>query len=144
VNRRRLFAAASAGLFLFGATIALLGTLFGLPGMRERIGVDLAQQGELFSVLFVGMLVATAVAGPMIDRFGHQAVLTVSSLLSAVGFTALSLAGAFPAAAWSVGVLGLGGGGLNTATNAIVSELYPEDRGRKSIRPLNSGHIEVL
>jgi MFS family permease len=130
VNRRRLFAAACAGLFLFGTTIALLGTLFGLPEMRERLGIDLAQQGELFSVLFVGMLVATAVAGPLIDRFGHQATLTASSLLAAVGLTGLSLSGTFEAAAWSVVVLGLGGGGLNTATNAVVSELYPEDRGR--------------
>jgi MFS family permease len=130
VNRRRLFASACAGLFLFGATIALLGTLFGLPGMRERIRIDLAEQGELFSVLFVGMLVATALAGPMIDRLGHQAILTASSLLAAIGLTGLSLAGSFHAAAWSVGVLGLGGGGLNTATNAVVSELYPESRGR--------------
>lgn len=130
MSRRRLFAAACAGLFLFGATIALLGTLFGLPEMRERLGIDLAQQGELFSVLFVGMLVATAVAGPMIDRFGHQAILTVSSLLAAIGLTGLSLAGSFHLAAWSIVVLGLGCGGLNTATNAVVSELYPEDRGR--------------
>ncbi len=130
MNRRRLFAAACAGLFLFGTTIALLGTLFGLPGMRERLHIDLAQQGELFSVLFVGMLIATALAGPMIDRLGHQAILIAASLLAAIGLTGLSLADGFQAAAWSIAVLGLGGGGLNTATNAVVSELYPEDRGR--------------
>jgi len=130
VNRRRLFAAACAGLFFFGAIIALLGTLFGLPGMRERLGIDLARQGELFSMLFVGIIVATAVAGPMIDRFGHQVTLTASSLLAAAGLTGLSLSGSFPAAALSIAVIGLGGGGLNTATNVVVSELYPEDRGR--------------
>jgi len=130
VNRRRLFAAACAGLFFFGAIIALLGTLFGLPGMRERLGIDLAQQGELFSMLFVGIIIATAVAGPMIDRFGHQVTLTASSLLAAAGLTGLSLSGSFPAAALSIAVIGLGGGGLNTATNVVVSELYPEDRGR--------------
>ena len=130
MNRRRLFGAACAGLFFFGAIIALLGTLFGLPGMRERLGIDLARQGELFSMLFVGIIVATAVAGPMIDRFGHQVALTASSLLAAVGLTGLSLSGSFPAAAVSIAILGLGGGGLNTATNVVVSELYPEDRGR--------------
>jgi FHS family glucose/mannose:H+ symporter-like MFS transporter len=130
VNRRRLFAAACAGLFFFGAIVALLGTLFGLPGMRERLGVDLAQQGELFSMLFVGIIIATAVAGPMVDRFGYQATLTSASLLAAVGLTGLSLSGSFRAAALSIAILGLGGGGLNTATNAVVSELYPGDRGR--------------
>jgi MFS family permease len=130
VDRRRLFAAACAGLFFFGTIVALLGTLFGLPGMRERLGIDLAQQGNLFSMLFVGMLIATAVAGPAIDRFGHQATLTSASLLAAMGLTGLSLSGSFWAAALSIAVVGLGGGGLNTGTNAVVSELYPEDRGR--------------
>ena len=130
MSRGRLFAAACAGLFIFGATIALLGTLFGLPEMRDRLGIDLARQGELFSVLFVGMLAATAVAGPMIDRVGHKAVLATSSILAAFGLAGLTLAGSFGAAAAALVVLGFGSAGLNTATNAVVSELYPEDRGR--------------
>lgn len=130
MNRSRVFAAACGGLFIFGSTIALLGTLFGLPEMRERLGIDLARQGELFSVLFVGMLAATAVAGPMIDRVGHKAVLTLSSVLAALGLAGLALAGSFSAAAAAIVVLGCGSAGLNTATNAVVSELYAEDRGR--------------
>jgi len=130
VNRRRLFAGACAGLFVFGATIALLGTLFGLPEMRERLSIDLAKQGQLFGLLFVGMLAATAVVGPLIDRVGHKTVLTLSSALAAFGLAGLAWAGDFRAAAAALIVLGFGSAGLNTATNAVVSELYPEDRGR--------------
>ena len=130
MHRSRLFAGACAGLFVFGAIIALLGTLFGLPEMRARLGIDLAQQGELFSVLFVGLLAATAVSGPVMDRFGHKAVLTGSSVLAAAGLAGFSVSGSFLSAAMSIAVLGFGGAGLNTATNAIVSDLYPHDRGR--------------
>jgi MFS family permease len=81
-------------------------------------------------MLFVGIIIATAAAGPTVDRFGHQVTLTIASLLAAVGLAGLSLSASFEAAALSIAVLGLGGGGLNTATNAVVSELYPEARGR--------------
>ena len=60
-------------MFVFGMIIAMLGALFGLPAMRERLGIDLAQQGDLFSILFVGLLVSTAVVGPTLDRFGSKA-----------------------------------------------------------------------
>jgi FHS family glucose/mannose:H+ symporter-like MFS transporter len=80
-NRRVLFAAACGGLFLFGIVLALLGTLFGLPEMRARLHVDLAQQGNLFLVLYSGVLAASLVAGPLIDRAGNKLVLVVSALL---------------------------------------------------------------
>ncbi len=59
-------------MFVFGMIIAMLGTLFGLPAMRERLGINLAQQGDLFSVLFIGLLVSTAVVGPTHRPFRQQ------------------------------------------------------------------------
>lgn len=119
-------------MFLFGVALVLLGTLFGLPAMRERLELtSLVRQGDLQSLLLAGVLVSTVLVGPLIDRFGHKPVLTVSAAL-----TALSLAGF----AWATGygnaealaiALGLGGGGLNMDTNVLVSELYGEDRGGK-------------
>lgn len=131
MNRQRLFAGACAGMFLFGAVVALLGTLFGLPEMRARLGVNFAQQGQLFSIMSVGLLIATALSGPIMDRFGHKTVLVSSSLLSSVGLIAVGMSRSVFTAALSVFLLGFGAAGLNTAPNAVVSDLYPEERGRR-------------
>ena len=72
IHRPSLFAAACGGMFMFGVVLALLGTLFGLPEMRDRLGVDYSGQGNLFLVQYFGILVANLIAGPAIDAFGHR------------------------------------------------------------------------
>ena len=129
-DRRRLFYVGCLSMFVFGMVIAMLGTLFGLPEMRARLAIDLAQQGQVFSVLFIGLLVATVLAGPMIDRFGSKPVLVSASALVTVALAAFTLARGFGAAAGAALLLGFGGGWLNIAGNALVSDVYPEDRGR--------------
>ena len=62
-----LFGGAATGIFVFGIVMAVLGTLFGLPEMRARLQIDMAQQGNVFLLLFMGILVSTLVAGPAID-----------------------------------------------------------------------------
>ncbi len=128
--RGRLFVAAAMTTFVFGMLIAMLGALFGLPAMRDRLGVDLAQQGDLFSVLFTGLLLATAVVGPLLDRFGNKPVLVSASAMVTVALAAFALARGFGAAAAAALLLGIGGGWLNTASNALVSDVFPDDRGR--------------
>jgi FHS family glucose/mannose:H+ symporter-like MFS transporter len=128
--RRRLFAAAASAMFVFGMIIAMLGALFGLPALRERLGIDLAQQGKLFSVLSSGILVATAIVGPTLDRFGSRLVLVSASMMVTVALLAFALATGFGAAAAAALLLGVGGGWLNTATNALVSDVFHDDRGR--------------
>ena len=128
--RRRLFVAAAMTMFVFGMLIAMLGTLFGLPAMRARQGLDLAQQGDLFSVLFTGLLVAAAFVGPLLDRFGSKPVMVSASAMVTAGLAAFALAQGFGAAAAAALLVGIGGGWLNTASNALVSDVYPDDRGR--------------
>ncbi len=130
LSGRRLFAAAAVAMFVFGMLIALLGTLFGLPAMRERLGIDLAQQGDLFSVLFAGLLAATAVVGPVLDRFGSKPVMVSASAMVTAALAALAAARGFGVAAAAALLLGVGGGWLNTASNALVSDVFPADRGR--------------
>lgn len=127
--RRRLFWSACGGIFVFGIVLAVLGVLFGLPEMRERLGVNLAQQGDIFLMLFLGVLAATVITGPIFDSFGSKSVLATSAAIVAAALVALSVAGSFPAAAAAAFALGFGGGGLNTATNALVADMYTEERG---------------
>lgn len=129
-HRRALFGAASAGLFLFGIVLALLGTLFGLPEMRARLHVDLSEQGNLFLLLYFGVLVASLVVGPLIGRAGNKLVLLVSALLVMGALAGFAAAESFATAAICAAALGLGGGGLNTSTNALVSDLYGDARGK--------------
>jgi MFS transporter, FHS family, glucose/mannose:H+ symporter len=130
LSRRWLFAAACVGMSAFGMVIALLGTLFGLPEMRQRLAINLAQQGDLFSILSIGLLVSSLLAGPMLDRFGAKPVLTTASAVATTALLAFALAHGFAAAAGAAALLGLGGAWLNIATNALVSDIYPEQRGR--------------
>lgn len=129
-SRRPLFALSCLAMFVFGMVIALLGTLFGLPEMRARLAIDLAQQGQLFSVMFVGLLLATIVAGPTQDRFGGKVVVVGAAAAVTAGLGLFGLARGFEGAAAAAGLLGVGAGWLNLGANTLVADLYPESRGR--------------
>jgi fucose permease len=132
MNRRRLFFSACGGMFVFGVVLVLLGTLFGLPAMRESLGLNtLVRQGDLQTVLLFGVLFSSLIAGPLIDRFGHRMVLALSSFLVAVPLATISFASGYSAAQILSFAIGLGGGGLNMATNVLVSDIYADDRGGK-------------
>jgi len=128
-RRWLLFAGAAAGIFVFGIVMAVLGTLFGLPEMRARLQITLAQQGTMFLLLYLGIFMATLIAGPVIDAIGTKLILIVSTLLVAASMAGFAFADSFGTAAVPAVLLGCGGGGLNIATNALVSDLYGENRG---------------
>lgn len=129
LRRGMLFGGAATGIFVFGIVMAVLGTLFGLPEMRSRLQMTLAQQGTMFLLLFLGIFIATVIAGPVIDAIGNKAILVVSSLLVAAGMAGFTFAHSFGTAAIPAVLLGCGGGGLNTSTNALVSDLFGDRRG---------------
>jgi len=116
-------------MFVFGIVLAILGALFGLPQMRERVHADLAQQGDIFLLLFLGVFASTVIVGPIIDSFGNKLVLATSGFFVVAGLLGFSVAQSFSAAMVSAFVLGFGGGGLNTSANALVADLYDANRG---------------
>lgn len=126
---RSLFVSACAGIFVFGTVLAILGTVFGLPAVRARLQVSLAQQGTLFLLLYLGIFAASLVIGPLIDHLGYKANVLVSSLIVTSAMLSFAAAHSFVTAAGAAILLGVGGGGLNTSTNALVSDLYGEQRG---------------
>ena len=129
IRPRLLFLSACAGILVFGIVLAVLGTVFGLPAMRDRLGVNLAQQGDLFLLLFAGVCFATVAVGPLIDRFGNKAVLLVSALLVTLALVEFAAAHSMLSASIAALSIGLGGGGLNTSSNVLTSELYEGRRG---------------
>lgn len=126
---RTLFFGACAGILVFGVVFAVLGTVFGLPAMRERLQINLAQQGNLFLLLYFGIFSASLIVGPLIDHLGNKINLLVSSVIVAGAMLLFATAHSLAAANFAAVLLGLGGGGLNTCTNVLVSDLYGEQRG---------------
>jgi MFS transporter, FHS family, glucose/mannose:H+ symporter len=124
-----LFSGAATGIFVFGIVMAVLGTLFGLPEMRSRLQMTLGQQGTMFLLLYLGIFIATLIAGPVIDAIGNKLILVASSVLVAAGMAGFVFAHSFAQASIPAILLGLGGGGLNTSTNVLISDLYGEKRG---------------
>ena len=128
-RRPLLFASACGGIFVFGIALAILGALFGLPAMRDRLDINLAQQGDVFFALFFGVFLATLLVGPTIDSFGNKVVLSASAALVAAALVGFSFAQSYAAAMAAATLLGFGGGGLNTSTNALTADLYAANRG---------------
>lgn len=129
INRPALFAAACAGLAVFGVTIVLLGTIFHFEAMAQRLSVDLPRLGTLAMLLLTGVWLSTLVLGPIIDKFGNKMVLALSSLAVAVSMGVFAMTESFAVAGAVCFALGFSGGGLNIATNALVSAMYGEKRG---------------
>jgi len=124
-----LFFSACAGILVFGIVFAVLGTVFGLADTRAHFGINLAQQGTLFLLLYLGVFLASLIVGPLIDHLGHKVNLLVSSAIVSGAMLGFAFAHSFVAASFASFLLGLGGGGLNTCTNSLVSDLYGEQRG---------------
>ena len=129
VRPRLLFVSACAGILVFGIVLAILGAVFGLPAMRSRLQVSLAQQGAMFLLLYLGIFVGSLLVGPLIDHLGNKANLLAASLIVALAMVFFAGARAFGTASIAAILLGVGGGGLNTCTNVLVSDLYTERRG---------------
>lgn len=112
-----------------GIVMAILGTVFGLAEMHIRLHVDFVQQGNILMLLYLGLFLCTFIVGPLIDAAGNKLVLTTSSFLVLIAMAGFAAAHSFGGAAACAVLLGLGGGGLNIATNALVSDLFEENRG---------------
>lgn len=116
-DRRGLIATAYAGMAVFGLVLLLMGSL--LPSLR----VSLHQAGNLGSLPLLGILIATLVVGPWLDTAGAKPILAVALLLVAGPLALMPSLATYAGLAIAAFVYGFGGGLLNTATNALVSDL---------------------
>jgi len=125
----RLFAHATADMFIFGLVLALPGTLFGTPAWTTAVGCDVAAQANLLVVFFTGQLTCTAAAGIAVDHVGAQRVLIAGTGLLSLGFLSLAAASGPAAAAVGFALIAAGGSMLNAASNTLVSVTFGERRG---------------
>lgn len=121
-NRLALALAANACMFIFGIVLLLLGTL--LPSIQ----VTYAQAGNLGAFPLAGIWVATVLVGPFLDMIGVKPALLLALLLVAAPLAVMSFAQSYSGLAVAAFIYGLGGGLLNTATNAFTAELHASGR----------------
>jgi MFS transporter, FHS family, glucose/mannose:H+ symporter len=123
VRRIGLVATINACMFVFGIVLLLMGSL--LPNLN----VSGAKAGSLGSFPLVGILAATIFIGPILDKAGAKPVLAIALALIAGALGVIPSFLSYPALATAAFVYGLGGGILNTTTNALISDLSASGRG---------------
>jgi FHS family glucose/mannose:H+ symporter-like MFS transporter len=118
---RLVFAAACLGLLLFGIVLTALGAV--LPSITERFALARTDAGTLFSLMSLGIMAASVLFGPVVDRYGYRGLLSTAVALVFVGMEGIAFASSPGMLASAVLLIGFGGGIINGGTNALVADL---------------------
>ena len=126
-NKRLVFWAACIGILFFGMAITTLGSV--IPDLRERFQLNVFESGKLFSILPFGLLVGSLLFGPFCDRFGYRILLALACISMFIGFEGIAYSPSHLVLQISIFLFGLGGGAINGATSALVSDISEKDKG---------------
>jgi fucose permease len=126
-NKKLVFWAACAGLLLFGVGLITLGSV--APDLRTKFNLDEISSGTLFSIMPLGILAGSLLFGPICDKYGYKLLLVIASLLMCTGFEGIAYTHDLTLLKLSVFFFGLGGGAINGATNAVVSDISATYKG---------------
>jgi MFS family permease len=118
-------------MFVFGLVLGVPGTVLAIPELVSRLDLTLASRGTLISSLFLGLLAGSAASGPLVDRLGRRPLMAWSALLVSICLPVFAASRTFVVAVAALTALGVFSAGMNTAANAIASELFPGQRGRR-------------
>jgi FHS family glucose/mannose:H+ symporter-like MFS transporter len=94
----------------------------------ERFGIDKAEAGSLFLLMTLGILGASLIFGPLVDRYGYKGMLLAATVLVAVGLEGIAFAQSMLALRFAVVLIGFGGGIINGACNALVADISSGER----------------
>jgi MFS transporter, FHS family, glucose/mannose:H+ symporter len=126
-SSRTLFICASLCLVTFGIVLTTLGAV--LPSVMERFAIDKTSAGALLLLMTFSVLAGAMVFGPIVDRYGYQAILVAATALVVAGLEGVAFA---PSMAWlrlAVSLTGFGGGIINGGANTLVSDISGDARG---------------
>lgn len=117
-----VFAAACAGMSFFGVTMLSLGPILG------PLNAVVEGANSLPSTMSAGIIIGTILFGPIVDKFGYKWLLILASIAALSGVQGLATFNEIGLLHASIFLLGFGGGILNGATNALVSDIYDNDK----------------
>lgn len=122
-NTTAVFVAACAGMAFFGVTMLSLAPILGKLGAIVGEGAL-----ALPSTMSIGIILGTILFGPVVDKFGYKGLLIASSVLALAGIQGLARLLDLRLLHGAMFCLGLGGGILNGLTNALVADIYDDDK----------------
>ncbi|RPI71572.1 MAG: MFS transporter [Ignavibacteriales bacterium] len=126
-NRNLVFTAACIGMLLFGMVFLSLGTV--LTFIKESYNLSELSAGTLTAILPFGILAGSLIFGPSVDRYGYKLILIISSILILIAFEIIAFTNSYTALQIAFFFIGFGGGVINGATNALVSDISSEGKG---------------
>ena len=94
-----------------------------MGSLLPTLGVSDVRAGSLGSLPLIGILAATVLVGPLLDKVGAKPVLAAALALIVAALAVMPSLASFGALAAAALAYGFGGGTLNTAANALVSDL---------------------
>jgi fucose permease len=121
-------------MLVYGIVLSLPGTVLGLPETAAELGLTLTSRGTLISALFVGLLLGSLLSGPIVDALGYRASLALSSGLVALAMPLIAVIRTPLLAGMTIVALGVASAGMNTASNALSSDLFPGERATRMNR----------
>jgi MFS family permease len=126
----RLYVVACAAMLVFGLVLSLPGTIVASPDVA-RFELGLIGRGALVSALFSGMLAGCLLFGAVVERAGQRLALIVATAGAGACLMLVAAAANALALGLALAVLGVSCSGMNIASNALASELFPAGRARR-------------
>jgi fucose permease len=122
-----LMFAAIVAIFVYGMIAAMLGTI--LPDLSDRFHLSPSQNGTIAFVQALGLIIASLGVGPLLDNEGKKVGLILGLAFISIALFALPRSPGFRVILLLMFLLGLGGGIVVTAANALVSDIGEAHRG---------------
>jgi len=116
-----LILAAIFAIFVYGMIAAMLGTI--LPELSERFHLSPSQNGTVASAQALGLILASLGVGPLLDNEGNKLGMVLGLVFISVALFVLPRSPGFRTILLLLFLLGVGGGTLVTAANALVSDV---------------------
>jgi fucose permease len=126
VSKGRLITAAILAIFVYGMIAAVAGTI--VPDVSKRFGLTPEQIGNVFLAQAIGLIIASVSVGPLLDNKGKKTGLLLGFVLIAIALFAVPNSTGYYMLMPFMLLLGLGGGIIVTAANALVSDISEERR----------------
>ena len=124
VTKGRLIPAAILAIFVYGMIASVAGTI--VPDVSKRFSLTPEQIGYVFLAQAIGLIIASVSVGPLLDNKGKKTGLLLGFVLIVTALFAVPNSTGYYMIMSFMVLLGLGGGIIVTAANALVSDISEE------------------
>jgi fucose permease len=112
--------------FIYGMIAAMLGTI--LPDLSDRFHLSPSQNGTIAFAQALGLIIASLGVGPLLDNEGKKIGLILGLTFISLALFALPRSPGFRTIVLLLFLLGVGGGTVVTAANALASDVSETHR----------------